>query len=150
MMMFMRIVRTKVRSDSLLPDGRALRTIQAPHHVTEEEGGFRISSAAFKAGTDGTCSVDLEQLMHADGLASDALYPGLRGSVGLYAVRVDKVRTEGLGIEHDPLNANWYHGIINGDGLRRKASKRLAQACVPVVDLDQHAAAVAASTSRIS
>lgn len=99
-----------------------------------------MSSAAFgPSSSDKRLSVDIEQLMSADGLGPTDLYPGIDRSVGLYAVEVAKVRELNLEIEHQPILPNWYHGgvlNISSHGVRKK----LAKAASAVIEIDQAAA----------
>jgi hypothetical protein len=141
-------LRHPVPSSSLLPEGRALRSIQAPQHVEDDDGVCRISSAAFRLGTDQTVSIDLEQLLGADDLKSDALYPSLVRSVGLVAIGVDLLRSEGVAVDHLPVPTNWYHGSLSGDSLKNSGRRRrLAKACTLVVPIDRDAVAAWAQAS---
>lgn len=131
--------RRRINQSRLQPEHRALRSIQAPQQVTDENGVWRVSSAAFSAsGADASCSVDLEPLLHWDGLATEALYPGVERSVGLVALPLSVVRQEGGEVAHDPVKENWYHGAMTGDAVRKpKAKKRLAAAAEVVIQIDQ-------------
>jgi len=141
-MAFMFRFRKPIDSLSLLPEGRALRSIQAPQHVEDEDGAYRVSSAAFRPGTDQTVSVDLEQLLTDDDLRSDTLYPSLARSVGLVAIGVDLLRAEGVAVDHFPVSTNWYHGSLTGEGLKNPGRRRrLAKACAVVVAIDHDAVA---------
>lgn len=136
----MHLFRKSVSSSSLLPDGRVLRAIQAPNHVKNSEGVYVVSSAAFSPSSSDKClSVDIEQIMKRDGLNPTDLYPSMPRSVGLYAVGVDKLGELKLGLEHQPLRSNWYHGGVLhiSHGLRKK----LAKAASAVIEIDQTAAA---------
>ena len=129
-----------VRPSSLLPDGRTLRTVQAPHHVKNADGTWVVSSAAFSpSSSDKSLSVDLEQLLHADALDSTALYRELPRSVGLYALGVGELRHLVMDVDHRPIWPNWYHGGVQKitHGLRKK----MAQHAVAVIEIDQAAAA---------
>lgn len=133
--------RRRRMSSYLRPDGRVLRSIQAPHHVTSEDGRLRISSAAFStsSGDDGSCSVDLEQLLQEDNLTATTLYPSIPRSVGLVSLKVGRLREVAVTVEHEPVVHNWYHGGLGGAEIRKKKSKLkklLAQECEPVVEID--------------
>ena len=135
----MRLMRPKRSTNYWRPESRILRSIQAPQHVADEAGEIRISSAALVLSDgDASCSVDAEQLLHEDRLSSDALYPALPRSVGLYALEIAQARSESVETHHDPIWSNWYHAGLRGDALKKhKVRKRLAKLCVPVVPLDE-------------
>lgn len=135
--------RKPVPSSRFLPEHRALRSIQAPQHVKDENGQWRLSSAAFSpSGSDQSCSVDLEHLLHSDGLHSTALYPGIDRSVGLIALPLHALAAEEITIAHDPVIDNWYHGAMRGAALKRKgATKRLAGAAEIVIPINEVLAA---------
>lgn len=136
----MRLLRPMVPSSRLLPDGRTLRTVQAPHHVKNSDGTWVVSSAAFSpSSSDQSLSVDLEQLLHADDLDSTALYPGLARSVGLYALGVGELRQLGMEVDHRPIWQNWYHGGVQN--ISHRLRKKMAKNAVAVIEIDQMAAA---------
>jgi hypothetical protein len=120
------------------PDALALRTIQAPQHIADDNGALRVSSVAFQPSTgEQSCSVDLGQLFEEDGLKSTALYPSLARAVALYSLTVEQIRAENLELEHQPIWSNWYHGGICGRALdKHRVRKRLAKACRPVIPID--------------
>lgn len=99
-----------------------------------------VSSAAFHPSkVDKSLSVDLEQLLCADGLESNALYPDLPRSVGLYALRISDLIAMTATVEHRPIWLNWYHGGVQK--ITHGARKKMAKAAVAVVPIDQEAAA---------
>jgi hypothetical protein len=99
-----------------------------------------VSSAAFKPTRDGSVSVDLEQLLMADGLPLLTMYPAIDQAVAAAAVGVDRVRQAGLEPTHDPDPRNWYHGAIRGN-FTGKISRDLARDIEFLVPIDQEAAA---------
>lgn len=111
--------------------------------MKDESGRWRLSSAAFSpSGSDQSCSVDLEHLLHADGLPSTVLYPGVDRSVALVAFPIRDLAAEEITVEHDPVIDNWYHGAMRGAALKRKgATKRLATAAEIVIPIDEVLAA---------
>lgn len=135
----LRLLRSTKKPSYWRPDSRVLRTIQAPQHVAGPDGAIRISSAALvPSDADHACSVDAEQLLHEDGLPSDALYPGLARTVGLYALLISQLRAEKTDAHHDPIWSNWYHAGMRGDGLKSHGvRRRLAKLCTPVVAIDE-------------
>lgn len=142
MWLMYRLRRPRERDFAWRPEKRVARAIQATQHLQLDNGTWRVSSAAFSpAGADNLCSVDIEELLERDGLRIDSMYPSLERSVGLAALRVEQVTSEGLRVVHDPVPTDWYHGGIGGDALKRPAvKKRLARACDMIVPLDQQEA----------
>lgn len=117
-----------LRDDELSGDSRTLRTIQAGSQFVKDAktAEWRVSSGAFSPPKDGCISVDLEQLLHADNKASDALFPGLPRALGLIAHKIEGLRGEGLTVHHEQVAGNFYHGCIRGkpnDKLRRRLSR---------------------------
>jgi hypothetical protein len=133
------MTRKKVSSSRLLPDDRALRSVQGPHQIQLENGEWRVSSAAFLRSTaDAAVSVDLEQLLRRDGLPPHALYPAVPNSVALAGLPVGVARNHGTEVEHHPIRSNWYHGGITGEALAKPAvRKKLAKACHFVIPVDR-------------
>ncbi len=139
--------------DPLRPDLRALRTIQAPDHVQpagDRPHGYRISSAAFKAGTDGSVSVDLEESLLLASLDLRARYPALARAVALVAHRVETFTGQGMTVGHVPIPGNDHHGEVRMAGLSsgaiRRAARALAGSCemvepLNVTELQRHVAA---------
>lgn len=128
---------------SLLPDRRALRTIQAPDHIQKAEdrpGGFRVSSAAFKAGSDGSISIDLEQSLELAGLELTSQFKALARAVALVAHSVGRLQQEGLSVEHAPIVGNEHHGEVRFDKLskreKRDVARALADECETIVGID--------------
>lgn len=122
---------------------RALREIQAPEQITpstDSPSGYRVSSAAFKPGTDGSISVDLEEMMALDGVEVTAKFPSLPRAVGLVAHEICTIRKHGAEVSHVPLLENPYHGEIRMPGLSksqiRKAARSLAETCEILVGID--------------
>lgn len=122
---------------------RASREIQAPEQVTEAPdrlGGYRVSSAAFKPGTDGSVSVDLEESLVRAGLPIDARYPALPRAVALVAKRVNDIVTQGGTVAHAPIPSNGHHGEIRMTALSRRqirdVARNLADTCEVIKAID--------------
>lgn len=122
----------------LNPELRTLRALQAPQHVQFDPATqqFEVSSAAFKMQSDGTISVDLEEVLIADGHELDHGYPRVARPVGLIAHKVGRLEQAGLKVSHDPLEINDYHGIAAGSASRSER-RALAASCEIVRPLDQ-------------
>jgi hypothetical protein len=119
---------------------RALREIQAPQHLAaadDRKSGFRISSAAFRPGTDGTVSVDLEESLTRAGLPVNARYPSMPRTVGLAAITIDAIRTLGPDVAHDPIPNNAHHGVIREGNvaISKNGWRRVARAIADQCDL---------------
>lgn len=123
---------------------RALREIQAPQHITsapDHPVGVRISSAAFRPGTDGSVSVDLEESLARSGLALTARFPAMAGAVGLAALPIDAIRAHGLVVVHDPIPGNDHHGEIRsgveaiGKNAWRRIAREMAERCEIIVPI---------------
>lgn len=116
---------------------RALRTLQAPEQVIFDpaEGCWKPSSVAFKAQSDGTVSVDLEEMLIADGRPLDHRYPRVSRAVGLIAHSVDRLTTAGFTVRHVPIEGNPYHGEARGK-LPGAVRRELAATCEIIVPLD--------------
>jgi hypothetical protein len=80
-------------------------------------------------------SVDLEQLLHADGFPLDSNYPGIRRAVALVSLTVDFLRGRGLAVHHEPLRCNYYHAGVKG--ITPKDRRALAKACIEEIPVDQ-------------
>jgi len=126
----------------LQPEFRFIRTLRSPHHIVPDDRGFyRISSKAFSpSSSDKKLSGDLEQILAADGLPPDGMYPAVRDPVGAASITVGQMRTAGAGVEHDPVPLNWYHGSATGTG-KDKVKRKLAEVAVEFIKIDQKLAA---------
>lgn len=109
---------------------KALRTIQAPQHLQFDQatGRYEVSSAAFKMQSDGSISVDLEQLLLANGHDAVAFYPRVARAVALVAHRVGRLEAEGATVSHVPIPLNPYHGEVRAS-FCRKVRRALASSC---------------------
>ena len=122
---------------SLRGDLRALRTLQAPEQVQWDARAqnWRVSSAAFKPQSDGSISVDLEEIQLREGLPINSDYPRVARAVGLVAHRIERLRADGFDVVHVPLPDNVCHGEARGtptQGIR----KRLASECEIIIAID--------------
>jgi hypothetical protein len=117
---------------------RAARSLQAPQHVQFDPATqtFEVSPSAFKKQSDGTISVDLEQVLVADDLPLDHEYPRIGRAVGLVAHTVQRLTEAGFAVSHDPLEENDYHGIAAGN-LSKTTRVALAETCEIIRPLDQ-------------
>lgn len=122
---------------------RALRTIQSPYHITpnEDGDGYRVGSGAFKAGSDGTISVDLEESFVRAGLAIDAQYPhpDLAQCVALVSNTVAEYQLFDVGISHAPVPGNDHHGSAvppKANSAARRAARKLTDSCKFVVGIN--------------
>lgn len=134
-MALMCLMRGKRHTSQLLPEFRVIRTVRSPDHVVlDETGKWRLSSGAFRPTRDGLVSVDLEQLLVADGLSPILMYPAVDQAVAAACLTVGSIRLENLVVDHDPVPENWYHGSISGNftkGIRRKLATA-AEFLVPI------------------
>ena len=127
----------------LLADRHFIRTIQSPSHVVRDAstGLYRISSKAFSPSSeDKTLSGDLEQLLLADGLHATSLKPALSRVVGSFALKIGQLRDQNLGVSHDPMWDNWYHGAITGITTKRH-KENLRKNAIELIPIDQEEAA---------
>lgn len=130
------------------PDLRFVRTLQSPDQVIYDAklGQWRPSSAAFgpSSSKDKSLSGDLEELLAADGLAVDALYPAVDRAVGACSFTIEQARALGVEVGHDPVWTNWYHGGARFPGMSSsavsRAKKKLRDAAVELVAIDAAAA----------
>jgi len=105
-------------------DDGLLRRIDPDYHVVEDKnlGCHRLSSMAFSETSvpNGGMSIDLEQLMQADG--HDPL-DGLDEGWGLVRLIAGQLRQQNCLVGSDPLPTNPYHGEVwnpNGRGGKIK------------------------------
>lgn len=115
----------------LQPQLRALREVQAPQQISaaaDRTNGYRVSSAAFKPGRDGTVSVDLEESLLRAGLTATGRYPAMDRAVALVAHRIQAVVDQGMTVAHAPIEGNEHHAEIRMGALSRKAIERAARA----------------------
>jgi hypothetical protein len=87
-----------------------------------------LSSKAFGPSSDDGClSGDLEQPLAEDGLPALTMYPAVGRAVAAFALKIRSIRehegTYGIGVKHDPVYENWYHGSIFGAGLKKQKLK---------------------------
>lgn len=117
---------------------RALRTLQLPNHVQfdPEIDDFVVSSAAFKMQSDGTISVDLEEILSQDNLPLVHCYPRVNKAVGLVAHTVGRLVADGHEVKHQPVVGNDYHGYAKGK-LSKTKRVALANSCEIIVELDK-------------
>lgn len=125
---------------------RALRTIQCPFHLqaNDNNDGYRISSAAFTAGSDGTISVDLEESLVRDGLSVTDRYPNLNGAVALVGHVIDEYQQNAFMVDHDPIPDNDHHGAARTllkNKAARKAARAMASTATFIVDINYDEAA---------
>lgn len=115
---------------------RALRTLQAPEQVVFDHGDkiWRPSTSAFKQQSDGTISVDLEEVLIRDGHPLTFCYPRVDRAVGLVAHTVERLTNEGFAVTHEPIPDNDYHGEARGKPSRTSRNS-LASTCEIVVPI---------------
>ena len=105
-----------------------------------------MSSKAFGPSSDDGClSGDLEQLLAEDGLSALTMYPAVGRAVAAFSLRVQSICecefTYGVGIKHDPVTENWYHGSVFGGGLKKKKLKEIFRALAEeTIPIDQEEA----------
>ena len=99
---------------------------------------WRVSSGAFSAGTDGTASVDLEQLLLADGKTALSNFPGVDRAVALVAHQVGHLQASGLSVAHVPVCGNYYHAEVSG--LKPRHKKSLHKTMTELVPVNQELA----------
>lgn len=129
--------------ETLRGDLRALRTLQAPEQVQFDPAvdQWVTSSAAFKQQSDGTISVDLEEVLRLDGHPLTYGYPRVARAVGMVAHTVGRLTTDGFAVTHDPLEEteeheeNDYHGIAQGK-LSSAKRGRLADTCEIIIPIE--------------
>jgi hypothetical protein len=131
----------RARRNLSQPQLRIIRSLQSPDQVVYDANlkRWRPSSAAFgPSKEDGSLSGDLEELLLADGLSVDALYPAVPRSVGASTFTVGEAGGLGLPVKHDPVWPNWYHGSTifpDGSSAISKAKRglqKLAQDLIPI------------------
>ncbi len=119
----------------------------SPDHIVFDElkGRYRVSSKAFGPSSDDGClSGDLEQLLAEDGLPELTMYPAVGRAVAAFSLKIQLICehewTYGVGVRHDPVRENWYHGSIFGAALKKKKLKEslrlLAEEMVPIDELE--------------
>jgi hypothetical protein len=121
------------------PQLRFVRTLQLPDQVVYNAGlqRWEPSSAAFSpSSTDGSLSGDLEELLRADGLPPQTLYPAVPRAVGAATFTIQQARDLGVQVRHDPVWSNWYHGgaLFPGTGRNqlKRALKSVAQELIAI------------------
>lgn len=122
----------------MLDEGeRALRTLQAPEQVVFDplKEQWVVSPGAFKPQSDGTISVDLEQIQKLDNKPLTHGYPRVARAVGLVAHTVGRLKQAGFVTTHVPETGNDYHGEARGKPSRTER-RTLADTCEIVVGLD--------------
>ena len=142
MMVMCPLRRTRLPQE-LLADRHFIRTIQSPSHVVRDAstGLYRISSKAFlPSSEDKTLSGDLEQLLLADGLHATSLKGATSRVVGSFALKIGQLRDQNLGVSHDPMWDNWYHGAITGITTKRH-KENLRKNAIELIPIDQEEAA---------
>lgn len=137
--------------DATIADGDGLVRYIHPSQIVRDDntGDWRPSSAAFTMSTeDGCLSVDLEALLFAAELASCHNLPMRPSGSGAVRLTAGLVRSNGLGVFHDPRQAtpsepeNPYHGqVFNGENhgtITRGTKKALYQSSewlhLPILD----------------
>ena len=123
------------------PDLRLVRTLQAPEQLVFDEpsGLWQFSSAAFRpSSSDGCLSVDIEELLEADGLTVLTLYGAIDRAVGSATFTVREALDLGLTVEHQPVSKNWYHGGVRG--IVSSKNSKLKKKARQLVEIDQAAA----------
>lgn len=132
------LFRRKFSSSELDGGFRLLRTIQAGHPqcVRDGTGKWRPSSGAFNVSrSDGWMSIDLEELLHRDGLPPDFLFPALPRAVALVAHPLATYRQRGCLIEHQPIPTNYYHGGVSN--ISNSTRRFLARNCEYICPIDE-------------
>lgn len=125
------------------PDDKIIRRINPEQHVVwdDSRGRPRISSKAFSpsSGQNGGMSVDIEQLLLADGVNSREYVttPVFTGSVAFSA---GAARALDLQVGYDATPSNPYHGEVWGkdrpNRFSRPQKRGLAEASCWYVELD--------------
>jgi hypothetical protein len=126
------------------PQLRFIRTLQSPDQVVYDAKlkRWRISSAAFGPSSSDNClSGDLEELLTADGLPPDALYPAVGRAVGAATFTIEQAASLGVQVAHDPVWSNWYHGAARfpelGASDLNKAKKALQRVATDLIPIDE-------------
>lgn len=143
--------RKRYQREELLPQYRVLRTIQAgqPHCVRDDRTKeWIVSSGAFSPSQNGFMSVDLEQLLCADGKAMEFLFPNLPRAVALVAHVLGDYLDRGLMVDHQPIPLNYYHGGVSGK-LTRGVRRKLAESYEVICPIDVEQAEALASPPAI-
>jgi hypothetical protein len=55
--------------------------------------------------------------------------------VGAVSLSIGQIRAHGLGVHHDPVSENWYHGAISG--IKKSTKEKLRKSAAEIVPLDQ-------------
>ncbi|MBV8140882.1 MAG: hypothetical protein JOZ60_02425 [Verrucomicrobia bacterium] len=55
--------------------------------------------------------------------------------VGAASLSIGQIRGLGLGVSHDPVSENWYHGAISG--IKKSTKEKLRRNAVEIVPIDQ-------------
>ena len=120
---------------------RALRSLQAPEQVIFDplRNEWGVSPAAFRPQSDGSISLDLEEILEADDLPLTHGYPRIARAVGLVAHSVERLREAAFVVSHVPICGNDYHGEARGNPTR-ESRDALASSCEIIVTLDGDAA----------
>lgn len=127
--------------EELVGSDRALRALQAPEQVVYDplKNRWGPTSSIFRAGRDGTVSVDLEQILKLDGRDLTYNYGKLSRSVGMVAHTVERLVHAGFVVMHVPLEENDYHGEARGK-LPKSKLEDLRGTCEIIVPVDGVAA----------
>ena len=120
-------------------EDRLLRYCRTPIQVVPcPINGQRLSSQAFRPGkVEKNVSVDLECLMHQDGLPTDARYGAMPNTFALAAISARNAREHANGVAWTPKpehpgavgaaeSANKYHGEVIGP-LSKRSYQNLAE-----------------------
>lgn len=86
-----------------------------------DTGQRRLASGAFCESTEGGMSVDIEELMVADGL--DPLAHITDSSFGAVRITVGELRALGMKVGWDPIEGNRHHGEVWGISNSRRRRK---------------------------
>lgn len=111
---------------------RLLRHCRTPVQIVPDERlGMRVSSQAFVAKANETCSIDLECLMIAAGVETLSRCGVMPNTYAMVAVKAKAVRDLGGGVAHTPkpedsTPANDFHGDIVS--MTRGMSRKLIDA----------------------
>lgn len=112
----------------ILLEHRVIRRISQEWIVTDNNGGRRVSTAAFEPSSkehDPYCglSVDIERFIIDDGLDAQT-YVSSPQFTGAIAIAVSNFRTRNFLVGYDPSNSNPYHGSVWGDEGRNSRFTR--------------------------
>jgi hypothetical protein len=83
-------------------------------------------------------SGDLEQLLLADGLNPTVLQPSVQRSVGTLGIAIERIKSRGASVKHDPVTVNWYHGSISN--ITKSMRRQWKNDADEIIPIDQAAA----------